>query len=78
MNTTLEARGSSRQCSVSWIAATLFDLIGFLGHYVTNKLDCIGSQFTVPPRGEEHLSIHLKVKRGPCQIVPVPFYFFAM
>lgn len=69
----LAARGSGGRSSVSGIAATLFGSTGFLGRYVTSQLGRIGSQVTVPYRGDELLSRHLKVMGDLGQIVPVPF-----
>lgn len=70
---TLAARGSGGRSSVSGIAATLFGSTGFLGRYVTNHLGRIGSQVTVPFRGDELLSRHLKVMGDLGQIIPIPF-----
>lgn len=69
----LAARGSGGRSSVSGIAATVFGSTGFLGRYVTNHLGRIGSQVTVPYRGDELHSRHLKVMGDLGQIVPVPF-----
>eukprot|EP00177_Eucheuma_denticulatum_P007709 GFKZ01014017.1.p2 GENE.GFKZ01014017.1~~GFKZ01014017.1.p2 ORF type:complete len:351 (+),score=49.71 GFKZ01014017.1:72-1124(+) len=69
----LAARGSGGRSSVSGIAATVFGSTGFLGRYVTNQLGRIGSQVTVPFRGDELYSRHLKVMGDLGQIVPVPF-----
>lgn len=69
----LAARGSGGRSSVSGIAATVFGATGFLGRYVTNQLGRIGSQLTVPYRGDELYSRHLKVMGDLGQVVPVPF-----
>lgn len=69
----LAARGSGGRSSVSGIAATVFGSTGFLGRYVTNQLGRIGSQVTVPYRGDELNSRHLKVMGDLGQVVPVPF-----
>lgn len=69
----LAARGSGGRSSVSGIAATVFGSTGFLGRYVTNQLGRIGSQVTVPFRGDELYSRHLKVMGDLGQVVPVPF-----
>lgn len=69
----LAARGSGGRSSVSGIAATVFGSTGFLGRYVTNQLGRIGSQVTVPYRGDELFSRHLKVMGDLGQVVPFPF-----
>lgn len=69
----LAARGSGGRSSVSGIAATVFGSTGFLGRYVTSHLGRIGSQVSVPFRGDELLSRHLKVMGDVGQVVPVPF-----
>lgn len=69
----LAARGSGGRSSVSGIAASVFGSTGFLGRYVTNQLGKIGSQITVPYRGDELYSRHLKVMGDLGQVVPVPF-----
>lgn len=69
----LAARGSGGRSSVSGLAATIFGSTGFLGRYVSNQLGRIGSQLTVPYRGDELLSRHLKVMGDLGQVVPVPF-----
>lgn len=70
---TLAARGSGGRSSVSGIAATVFGSTGFLGRYVVNHLGRIGSLVTVPYRGDELHSRHLKVMGDLGQIVPFPF-----
>lgn len=70
---TLAARGSGGRSSVSGIAATVFGSTGFLGRYVTNHLGRIGSQVTVPFRGDELYSRHLKVMGDLGQVVPFAF-----
>lgn len=69
----LAARGSGGRSSVSGITATVFGGTGFLGRYVTSHLGRIGSQVTVPYRGDELLARHLKVMGDLGQITPVPF-----
>lgn len=71
----LAARGSGGRSSVSGIAATVFGSTGFLGRYVTNHLGRIGSQVTVPFRGDELRARHLKVMGDLGQVVPMPFEF---
>lgn len=70
---TLAARGSGGRSSVSGIAATVFGSTGFLGRYVTNQLGRIGSQVTVPYRGDELNARHLKVMGDLGQVVPFAF-----
>lgn len=69
----LAARGSGGRSSFSGIAATVFGSTGFLGRYVTSYLGRIGSQVTVPYRGDELYSRHLKVMGDLGQITPFPF-----
>lgn len=69
----LAARGGGGRSSVSGIAATVFGSTGFLGRYVTSHLGRIGSQVTVPYRGDELNSRHLKVMGDLGQIVPIAF-----
>ena len=69
----LAARGSGGRSSVSGIAATVFGSTGFLGRYVASHLGRIGSQVTVPYRGDELNARHLKVMGDLGQVVPVPF-----
>lgn len=69
----LAARGSGGRSSVSGIAATVFGSTGFLGRYVTNQLGRIGSQLSVPYRGDELLSRHLKVMGDLGQVIPMPY-----
>lgn len=69
----LAARGSGGRSSVSGIAATVFGSTGFLGRYVTNQLGRIGSQVTVPYRGDELFYRHLKVMGDLGQIAPIAF-----
>ncbi|CAN8070781.1 unnamed protein product, partial [Agarophyton chilense] len=69
----LAARGSGGRSSVSGVSATVFGATGFLGRYVVNHLGRIGSQLTVPFRGDELLARHLKPMGDLGQIVPLPF-----
>lgn len=69
----LAARGSGGRSSVSGIAATVFGSTGFLGRYVTSHLGKIGSQVTVPFRGDELHSRHLKVMGDLGQVVPIAY-----
>ncbi|EDO34612.1 predicted protein [Nematostella vectensis] len=57
----LPKKGTGGRSSFNGVSATVFGATGFLGRYVINRLGRVGTQLTVPYRGDEHDIRHLRL-----------------
>lgn len=57
----LPKQGTGGRSSFSGVSATVFGSTGFLGRYVVNRLSRVGTQLTVPYRGDPHDVRHLRL-----------------